>query len=133
MQLSGAYPDLSDTDLDALYASTYASFKNSSGQVKVTWATALAQIGIEITDRLMNVKDFVLGIFGHVRFPQFDAIQKADPTLKGFQQSTEAQQTTATSVSNVTQGVKDVAKNIGIGGVGLAVAVVALLLLSRRR
>jgi hypothetical protein len=133
MQLSGAFPDLSDTDLDALYASTYASFKNATGQVKVTWATTLTLQALEINERLMNVKDFVLGIFGHVRFPQFDAIQKLNPMMGGFQQSTEAQTATAQSAANVGQNVKDVAKNIGLGGIGIGVAAIIVLILLRRK
>jgi hypothetical protein len=133
MYLSGAYPDMSDNDLDALYASTYASFKGATGQVKVTWAEALAQLGMEITDRLMNVKDFVLGIFGHVRFPQYDAIQKRDPSLMSFQQSTEAQTLTASSASNVATSVKGTVGKLGSGAAGLGLAVVALLIFLRRK
>ena len=133
MQLSGAYPDLSDTDLDALYAATYASFKNSTGQIKVTWSNALMQQGMEITDRLMNVKDFITGLFGHVRFPQFDAIQKADPTLSGFQQSTEAQTVTVASASNVGATIKDTVTKISIGGIGLGIAAVAIMLFIRKK
>jgi hypothetical protein len=132
MQLSGAFPDLSDADLDALYASTYNSFKNATGQVKVTWAQTLSLQGQEIADRLMNVKDFVLGIFGHVRFPQYDAIQKADPNAHGFQQSTVAQQTTAASVTNVAATVKDTVGKLGTGATVLGVAVIALLLFRRK-
>jgi hypothetical protein len=134
MHLSGAYPDMSDTDLDALYASTYASMKGATGQVKVTWAQSLSLQGIEILERLRNVTDFVAGLFGHVRFPQYDRIQKTDPSMfGGFQQSTVAQSSVSESATNVATTVKDTVGKIGLGVAGIGIAVVALLIFLRRK
>ena len=115
MILSGVHSDLSDDELDALYASTYRSYKAAKGMSRVTWATALQPLNMEILERLRTPWAFVTGYFDATKFPQYDAIQAADPSMGGFRQSSEAQQSIHDSAGRIDVGVESFGKNIGFG------------------
>ena len=126
MHLNGSYDTLSNSELDSLYASTYASFNGSTGATKVSWAQALQLIAIDIVDRTANVGGFIEGIFGISKFPQYDAIQKTNPDIMSYSQVNNAQTAVATSAANVASNVSNAVK---IGLVGTAVVAVGLIAL----
>ena len=133
MQLSGAYSDLSDADLDALYSTTYSAFASASIYDKTTLSIALSGIASEIIDRLINVSSFITGFFGFTKFPLYDAIQKADPSLKGFQQSTVAQTAVSQNASQLATNVTSAVK-WGLSGTALVAAgLVGLYIYVNRR
>jgi beta-glucanase (GH16 family) len=131
MQLSGVYSELSDGDLDASYAASYASMQAAPGQAKVTWSSVVSAQGQEIIDRLSGVWGFTSGIFGRVRFPKYDVIQKSGGG--GFQQSAVAQTAVTDSASNVGKTLSDAVGKIGFAGLGIGVAAIALLILIKKK
>lgn len=120
---------MSDADLDASYASSYASMKGSSGAVKLKWANVVAGQANEILTRIGGFTGFVRGAFGGTRFPQYDAIQRAGGG--GFVQAAQAQTSLSESAANVAVNVGTALKWGGAIGLGLA-AVVLFALIKRK-
>lgn len=124
MHLHGAHSDLSDNDLDALYAETYQSYVTATRASKATWARALQLVTEEILIRLQTVWSFATGAFGITKFPKYEKIQASDPSLYGFQQSEVAQQTIAAHAAETTSNI---GSGIAIGlGSGVTIGLIAL-------
>ena len=131
MQLSGLYPNMTDSELDANFAASYYASKQVTGAAKQAYVTSYIDLGTEILDRLQSFWSFAGGLVGSTRFPKFSAIQATEPG--GFLQSTEARSTTAASASNVASSAKS-ALAIGVGSVALyGLAAVALYAYISRR
>ena len=95
--------NLSDTDLDSLYA-------RSSGRIKML-------ANSEIVSRLATPWGFVTGAFGHVRFPLYNA----DP--RAFHQSDEARASISVSSKNLADNV---GSKLAFGG---GIIIIALFLI----
>lgn len=123
MNLSGAHSDLSNSELDALYADVYQSYVAATGANKITWSHALSELTVEIVNRLTGPLEFVSGIFGRTKFPQYDAIQAKDASLRGFRQAVMSRESVAENVpSEIGWGVSGAAL-IGLAALAVVVAV----------
>lgn len=117
--MSGAHSDLSDSELDALYADVYQSYSMASGMNKATWSEALIELTREILERLRNPFAFVYGYFGGAKFPKYDEIQANNPSLYGFRQAAVAQE-------SVKENASATAREVG-GGIGWGLGGAALI------
>ena len=122
---------IADSDLDNAYAAAYAAMQQAIGMDKITSSTAVNDLAQEILSRLGSLSSFITGAGGSIRFPQYDAIQKAGGG--GFQQVTEAQASVEQAASNLAAGAANAFK-FGLGGVMVlgAAALVALYLLKKK-
>lgn len=130
MQLAGIYADLSDTELDSRYESYYNAAQQTTGAARVAYVVAYGDMALEILDRLSSVWSFTTGVFGHTRFPKFDAIQQK---TGGFVQTQAAQEGIAAQVSNVGKGIASTFKMGVYGAVGLGVAALVVLYLIKKK
>jgi hypothetical protein len=134
MQMSDAsdYASYSDSQLDDLYATTYDSYAKAASADKLAWSMGLNNVAQEILTRLQSPGSFIQGIFGGVRFPQYNAIQAGNPKAGGFQQVAVAQQAVKENAGKVASklGLPTLAK---YGAIGLSLAAIALYLSRRRK
>ena len=96
MQLYGLsavvdYTTLSNSDLDALYATAFASGDS------LTYTGA----GVEILYRQETPLSAFEALFGRHRFPQYDAIQASGKTTAGFVATDVAQRAVVTSAGTI--------------------------------
>jgi len=132
MKLSGVHSNLSNDELDAMYADAFASYDNASGAEKVTWAYALQPLGSEINERLRNPLAFVGGFFGYTKFPKFDAIQRNHPEMGGFVQTQAAQESVDYRADEIGSDIKT-GLALGVSGyVGAAALGLIVLLLIKK-
>jgi hypothetical protein len=122
------YSSLSDSALDTAYETAWKAAQIATGPARAPLAAAYTGMAVEMLDRLGGVWSFATGVFGHTRFPKFDAIHKA---TGGFSQVADSQGAVVADIKgkadSLVSGLKFGAT--AIGGLGL----IALLLFFRGR
>ncbi|HEY6020926.1 MAG TPA: hypothetical protein VIY48_13805 [Candidatus Paceibacterota bacterium] len=113
------YASASDSELDQMYADSYANMQAATGQSKLDFSLDVNDIAQEILSREGTAGGFLVALFGS-RFPKYDAIQKQTGGFVAHDQAVSSVEESAGNVAtNLEAGAKMVLSTGSMIGLGL--------------